>query len=94
MKEIWPDYAGKVAFYAVGTDPTERIDKLDEYRVEQNYPWPVAQAGDGMLAAFRVLQQSTKIAFDAQGTVIYRDIFGRGDDETWKQVFEQLAAGG
>ncbi|HAL47102.1 MAG: hypothetical protein FI707_10970 [SAR202 cluster bacterium] len=91
MKEIWPDYADRVEFYAVGTDPSEDIDELETYRVEQGYPWPVAKAGDGMLARFRVLQQSTKIAFDAQGTVIYRDTFGRGDDDTWTQVFEDLA---
>ena len=94
MKEIWPDYADKVAFYAVGTDPSERIDKLEEYSVRQGYPWPVAQAGEGMLAAFRVVQQSTKIAFDSNGTIVYRDGYGYGDDETWRRVFEELTDGG
>ena len=92
MKEVWPDYANSVAFYAVGVDPTEDIGELEEYRRGQDYPWPVAQPGEGMLAAFKVTRQSTKVAFDSTGVISYRDGYGRGDEEAWRRVFEELAA--
>lgn len=92
LKEIWPEYADSVAFYAIGVDPTEDIEELEAYRVKQGYPWPVAEAPEGMLPAFRVTTQSTKVAFDSTGVITYRDGYGRGDEETWRRVFEELAA--
>jgi|TARA_B100001971_G_scaffold85267_1_gene78816 hypothetical protein len=83
-----------VAFYAVGTDPVESYEKLAAYRDKQGYPWPIAQAGDGMLSKFRVLQQSTKIAFNGRGTVVYRDLFGMGSDERWRELFDELWSSG
>ena len=67
LKEIYPDYSEAVAFYVVGTDPTESLGRLEKYRKEEGYPWPVAEPVGRMLADFRILRQSTKIAFDSRG---------------------------
>ena len=46
MKKVYPRYADQVAFYAVGTDPTESLEHLKAVRQKAGYPWPVAvQAG-------------------------------------------------
>jgi hypothetical protein len=45
-----------------------------------------------MLADFKVTRQSTKIAIGSDGIITYRDSYGKGDDETWHQVFKELAA--
>lgn len=92
MKEIYPAYADSATFYAVGTDPSEGIEQLVEYADAQGYPWPIAYPGDGMLSDLRVVVQSTKVAFDGQGIIAYRDGYGGGDPETWRNVFEDLAA--
>ena len=93
MKDIYPQYAGDVAFYAVGVHPgiVEDIDTLEHYRQERGHPWPVATAPSRVMADLGVTIQSTKIAFDAAGTIIYREGMGLGDDETWHQIFQQLA---
>ena len=91
MKEIWPDYAGDVPFYAINIDPTDSFENIEAYREKQGYPWPVAQPGAGMLASFKVTSQSTKIAIGSDGVIIYRDGYGKGSDETWIQVFKDLA---
>jgi hypothetical protein len=90
MKEIYPEYADAVAFYAVGVDPTETIEELEAYRQKQGYPWPMATAGQRMLASLNVRVQSTKIAFGRDGVITYRDGYGKGSDETWRRVFEEL----
>ena len=92
FKDIYPDYADRVAFYAVGSDPTEGLQRLESYREQQGYPWPVAEPVGTMLRDLRVLQQSTKIALDSRGVIIYREGYGRGDPDTWRQVFQELAA--
>ncbi len=93
MKEIYPDYAVAVAFYAVGTDPSESLEDMERYRDQQGYPWPVAEANRSVLSDFSVFVQSTKVAFDGDGIIVYRDGYGAGDEETWRDVFEALEAG-
>ena len=92
LKSIYPEYAGRVAFYAVGSDPTEGIAALESYRVKQGYPWPVAEAVGTSLRDLKVQTQSTKVAFDAQGVIVYRDGYGQGNDDRWRQLFHELAA--
>ena len=82
-----------MAFYAVAIDPTEDSQTLERYAKEQGYPWPIAQAGREMLSNLKVIQQSTKLAFDAEGIVTYRAGYGKGNVETWRGVIEDLIAG-
>ena len=52
----------------------------------------MAEPTGTMLRDLKVLVQSTKIAVDSQGVIIYRDGYGQGDEETWRQVFQDLAS--
>ncbi len=92
MKEIWSEYADEVPFYAMNVDPTAVFEEIEAYKYQQGYPWSVAQAGAGTPADFKVTRQSTKIAIGSDGIITYRDSYGKGDDETWHQVFKELAA--
>ena len=92
MKEVYPEYADRVAFYAVGTDPREDLEQLESYRERQEHPWPVAVSQGAMLKDLNVFVQSSKVAFDAQGLIVYRDGYGGGGPEEWRQVFEELIA--
>ena len=92
MKEIYPEYSERVAFFAVGTDPGEELEVMEAYRLREDHPWPVAQPVGSMLRKFQVFQQSTKLAFDANGVIIYREGYRQGNEDTWRRVFEELAA--
>ena len=92
MKDVYPEYAQEVDFYAVASSSALKLSNLENYRAKQNHPWPVAEPLGSMLKDFKILQQSTKIAFDARGVIIYRDGYGAGDPETWSRVFEELSA--
>jgi hypothetical protein len=92
LRDIYPQYAEHVAFYAIGVDPTEPLQELEDFRKTEGYPWPVASPGRNMLADLRVLVRSTKLAFDKMGIIAYRDGYGEGDVEEWKRVFEKLAS--
>ena len=90
MMDIYPEFADQVVFYAVGQDPTETLDDLERTRKERGYTWPVAEPVGKMLADLRVLQESTKIAFDDDGVIVYRKR-GGGDIAAWPGVFRKLA---
>ena len=90
MMDIYPEFADQVAFYAVGQDPTESLELLEQTRRERGYPWPIAEPAGKMLRDLRVLQESTKIAFDGDGVIVYRRR-GGGDIAAWPEVFRKLA---
>ena len=96
MKDVYPEFADKVDFYAIGQSPFESIELLESYRIKEGYPWPVAEIDPDVLKDLRVLLQSTKIALDHQGIISYREGYGRGGPEKWRQVLADLAdrAGG
>lgn len=94
MKTIYPEYSGQVNFYAIAVSKNfDNLERLENYRERNGHPWPVANIADeqSALAELNVAYQSTKIAFDSRGIIIYRDGFGGGGTDTWRQVFTELA---
>ncbi|CAI8030899.1 hypothetical protein GBAR_LOCUS17534 [Geodia barretti] len=93
MKDIYPQYADNVDLFAIGVHPgiVEDINTLETYRSERDHPWPVATAPSQVMAELGVTIQSTKIAFDSQGTIVYREGMGLGSDEEWHRVFTELS---
>ncbi len=91
MKEVYPEFADRVDFYAVGQDPNESLEKMERYRQEQGYPWPVAKTDTRTMRKLGVMQVSTKLAVDEQGIIAYRAGHGGGNPQTWRAVFRRLA---
>ena len=87
-----PKYTENIALYLVGSDPSQTVDLLEKDRQKQGYPWPVAGIGSSGLRNLHVLQQSTKIAIDGDGVITYRDGYGRGDLDKWRNALEDLTA--
>ena len=88
--DIYPEFADQVTLYAVGQDPTETLEQLEGTRQQRGYTWPVAKPVDKMLADLRIFQESTKIAFDGDGVIVYRKR-GGGDVAEWPRIFAELA---
>ena len=96
MKDLWPEYADRIDFYAIGQSPFESLQKLESYAQKEGYPWPVAEIDPKILKDLKVLQQSTKIALDHQGVITYRAGYADGGAYKWREVFSDLVerAGG
>ena len=91
LKDIYPSFASKVDFYAIGQSQVETIDQLEHDRIEQGYPWPIAKVENDVLKKLKVLHQSTKIALDHKGVILYRAGYGDGEGYKWREVFFNLA---
>ena len=65
MRDVYPDYAERVAFFLVAVDPTESLDQLEETRRERSYPWPVAEPVGGMLSELTPLLELSECSFSA-----------------------------
>ncbi len=90
MKDVYPEFADRVDFYAIGQSTSDDIEKLESDRKKQGYPWPVAQIDPDVLRDLRVLTQSTKIVLDHQGVITYRAGYADGGPSEWRQVFTDL----
>ncbi len=91
LKDVYPEYQESVDFYALGIDPTEGLSALVRFRDGQDHPWPVAKAPAAMLPQYNVLQQSTKVAIDSNGVIVFREGYGVEDTETWVRLFRELS---
>ena len=94
LKAIYPEFADKVDFYAVNADPSDSFESVAEFGQRNGYPWPMAQPAEGMLKSFRITKHSTKVAFGADGVIVYRAGFSAGSANEWRELFRQLSAGG
>jgi hypothetical protein len=92
LKEVQPQYAGRVNFLAVGIDGAESADVLRAYREAQGYPWPVALAGRETLERYSVTSTSIKYGIDRNGLVAFHAGYGVNDAARWERWFEELAA--
>ena len=91
LKDIYPQYSEDVDFYAIGMFPGTDVALFEEFGKERGYTFPVAVPKSGIVGDLKVTIQSTKIAFDSKGTIVHRNGMGKGDPETWHQVFTELA---
>ena len=90
LTEIYPEFSGSVDLYAVNVDTSDSLKSAAQFGQNQGWTFPVAHPGEGMIRDFKVTKQSTKVAFDGNGVIVYRDGFGRGDPGRWQQVFQEL----
>ena len=90
--DIGTDYNDRVAFYIVGTDPSETIERLEADRERLDLPWQAAYADEDMLDSLRIYTQASKIAISGDGTITHRYGIGKGDYESWGDLFKDISA--
>ena len=90
-EQVGTDYDDRVAIYVVGTNPFEDIDQLEADRQEKGLPWPVAFPDKGMLDAFNISRQASKVAIGGDGTITHRYGTGRGDYDSWDALFDDIS---
>ena len=91
MKDIQPRFATDVAFIAVDIGDRQDLKELHAFGQEQDYPWSVGRAGRETLKTLDVIVQSTKVAIDTDGVIVYRAGYGEGTSKDWTSVFEMLS---
>ena len=91
LKDVYPQFADEVEFYAVNYDLSESLGDVTTFGQNQGWTFPVAQPNREMLTDFNVTYHSTKVAFGKDGVIVYRDGFGKGNIEVWTQVLRDLS---
>ena len=93
MKETQPRFAEDAQFIAVDIGDGSDLGELHAFAQKQGYPWAVGRTDRETLKTLGVTVQSTKIAIDADGVIVYRPGYGKGTGKDWISVFEKLTGG-
>ena len=91
MKKIHPDFGDKVSFIPVDIGNSTDFRELNEFAVENQYPWVMGKANRSTLESLEITTRSSKIAINASGTIVYRAGMSQGTDQEWTSVFRQLS---
>ena len=91
MKKIHPDFEDKVSFIPVDIGNSPDFRELNEFAMENQYPWIMGKATRSTLETLKVTSRSSKIAIDGSGTIVYRAGMAQGTDQEWHAVFNQLS---
>ena len=107
LSEISKNKSSKVGFIIVAINPLEDMNEFSEaviLRINNQSgqmlsnmdlsgeDWNIALPLGKMLADLKVRSQSTKIAIDSNGVIVYRDGYGKGDEWLWETVFDKLGS--
>ena len=90
LKDVYPDYADRVEFIGVGTDPGESAADVRRFSNAQGYPWDMAPWEPSIGADYRILSQSSKVAINGNGVITYRSGYGSLSSRDWRNIFEDL----
>ena len=90
LKDIYPAYADRVHFVAVGVDPQEGAPVIRSYKQREGFTWPMTVADREMLQDYRVTRQATFATVDANGIIASSVTTGSMSDDGWRGVFERL----
>ena len=91
MKKIHSDFKDKVSFIPVDIGNSTGFQELQEFAMENQYPWVMGKATRSTLETLEVTSRSSKIAINASGRIIYRAGMAQGTDQEWTSVFHQLS---
>ena len=90
MKEIDQNVGGNSTFIAIDIRFNSSLTELKSFSESKNYQWKVGTAKGNMLKDFGVTIQSTKIAIDRTGKIVYREGYGRGTPEEWFSIIKDM----
>ena len=91
LKSIYPDYEGRVTILGVEQDPTEGASKIREFAGKNGYTWEMATFDADIVLEYRILQQSSKVAINANGVITYRGGYGNLSPSKWREVLDEVA---
>ena len=92
VKEVYPDYQDDVAFIAVGVDPSESAEAIDDYAARQGYPWEMAIHHADVMADFGVTRQPSKVIINGDGVITVRQLSRSMGADQWREALDEVTA--
>lgn len=94
VKNVYPEFKGRVNFLAVDLDPKESAAKIAEYQKKSGLEdITFAPADTRVLQDYGITSTTTKFAVDRSRLILWRGS-GEVDERTWRTILDGLASNG
>ena len=94
LREIYPDYEGRVAILGIGQDPSENAGDIERFTRALDLPFDLAPYENDILPDYNIIQQSSKVAVDSNGVITYRAGYSNTlSERDWREVLDGVAGG-
>jgi len=90
LKTILDTNEYSVTVIAINVSTTNTTEHLKTFQENLQLPFNIAEFNNDLIIKLKITEQSTKIAVDKSGNIIYRDGFGQGNPEQWIELFKEL----
>jgi thiol-disulfide isomerase/thioredoxin len=91
LNATYPEFQEDISILVVGFDRTEDMDKIEDYKLGRNYPWPFAGYNSDAITEFKIVSQASKVGISLEGEVVFTEGFGVVSVDGWKDLFRELA---
>ena len=93
LKDVYPDYEGRVAILGIDWDPGESEGRIRQYAEGRGYPWDMAAHVGDVLIDYGIFQQAAAVAINGDGVITYRKGYFGGSlsERDWREVLDEVA---
>ena len=90
LKEVYPEYADRVAVLAVDVDPLESTETILSYMKAEGFSWPMTATDVEVVRGYNVTRQAAYVTLDSNGVVLSSVKYGSENAADWRELFEAL----
>ena len=77
----------------MGVDPSEGEKHIASFHEDNGFTWTTSPGDPAMTVEYGIQAQSSKVALDHNGVIVYKSGYGSTEEARWRQLFDELAAG-
>ena len=89
LKEVYPEYADRVAVLAVDVDPLESTETILSYMKAEGFSWPMTATDVEVVRGYNVTRQAAYVTLDSNGVVLSSVKYGSENAADWRELFER-----
>ena len=91
LKSIYPEYQNKILFLAVSIDPNDNEQILNNWKIQNGFPYEFAKGDINMLVTYDAKSLGTKYGIDKDATITFKEIRRGGmTAQDWRNALNSM----
>lgn len=92
LNEVHSRYGDQVSVLIIGVNNAFDWNAVDNFAAVTNYKGTPLLGSPGTLQTYGILSQSTTIALDSTGQVVFRKGYGGMNEDDWVELLDELTS--
>jgi peroxiredoxin len=92
LSEVYPDFKDQVNFVAIGIDPTDTREVMEDLAEEKDFKFPTTWGHPQIMIDFGVESQATTVGINRDGYIAFQKNKTALSAEEYRNLFDQLVS--